>query len=266
MEGGHDFMEQILKCATTASKIASSIIMQSFKKVTVEYKDINNLVTKADLDSEKAITECIKNEFPTHDILGEEFTSNASLMSENLWIIDPLDGTNNYSNDIPHFSISIAFAQKGNVKMGLIYDPCRDECFTAISGTGSYLNGEQIHVSPKSEISHAMVATGFYYDRSEIMEKTLNTIHSLFIYKIRGIRRMGSAALDLAWTSCGRYDAYFEYFLSPWDFAAGMLILEEAGGICCNKYGGEISMESEGIIATNKNLHDELTSYIQIKK
>ena len=257
-------MEQILKCAVIASKKASHIILQSFKKVSIEFKDINNLVTKADLDSEKTITECIKNEFPSHDILGEEFKTNASLMSENLWIIDPLDGTNNYSNDIPHFSISIAFAQKGKVKMGLIYDPCRDECFKAISGNGAYLNGQRIKVSSKHDISHAIVATGFYYDRGEIMEKTLNTIHSLFIYKIRGIRRMGSAALDLAWTSCGRFDAYFEYFLSPWDFAAGMLILKEAGGICCNKYGGEISLDSEGIIATNKNLHKKMISFIKI--
>jgi myo-inositol-1(or 4)-monophosphatase len=185
-------------------------------------------------------------------------------MSENLWIIDPLDGTNNFSNDIPHFSISIAFAQRGKVQMGLIFDPCRKECFTAISGKGAYLNGQKINVSLKSDISHAMVATGFYYDRGEIMEKTLNTIHSLFIYKIRGIRRMGSAALDLAWTSCGRFDVYFEYFLSPWDFAAGMLILKEAGGICLDKFGNEISLDSEGIIATNKNLHKEMISYIKL--
>ena len=258
-------MEKIIKLAVNASKKAGEIVLSFYDKQEIQYKDSNNLVTQADIEAEAFIIKAIKGEFPDHSILSEELVEKDPYDSDNLWIIDPLDGTNNYARNIPQFCISIAYAEKGKVLAGVIYDPCRKELFTSIKEKGAYLNGEKIRVSNKNHINQAIIATGFFYDRGEIMEKTLDTIKSLFKQKICGLRRMGSAALDLCWVASGRYDGYFEYKISPWDIAAGMLIVSEAGGICTDRSGASLSLNKEGIVATNGLLNKKITDIVKWK-
>ncbi|MFW5959892.1 MAG: inositol monophosphatase family protein [Chitinivibrionales bacterium] len=223
-----------------------------------------NAVTKADTEAERAIVEMIHSEFPDDEVLGEEFSPGNTGRHKRVWIIDPLDGTNNYANGIPQYAVSIAYAEEGDVKIGVIYDPERDELFSAVKGMGARLNSKEISVSGKGGNAEALIATGFYYDRGEVMEQTLKTVRVLFDNGIRGIRRMGSAALDLAWTGCGRFDAYFEYQLSVWDYAAGILIVKEAGGVCMDVSGRDLSLESGGVIASNRNLSEWIKHVVSI--
>lgn len=252
-----------IKTALNCVKIAQKILKDKFKKAFFYEKEKNNLVTEADLLSERAIVSYIRNKFPTHEILSEEKYRQADLKSPHLWIIDPLDGTNNYAHTIPHFCISVAYAQSGEVIAGVVCDPIRKEFFHAEKEKGAFLNEKKIKVSLTKDISSSIIATGFYYDRGEIMEKTLHSIYALFKSNIRGIRRMGSAALDLCWVACGRYDGYFEYKLSPWDFAAGMLIVKEAQGICYDRQGKEMNLLSQSAIVSNNLIHKKLLNILR---
>lgn len=258
-------MDKKIELAVNAAKKAGEIVLSFYDKPEIKYKESNNLVTQADIEAETYIIKTIKSKFPGHSILSEELVEKDAYDSDNLWIIDPLDGTNNYARNIPQFCISIAYAEKGNVLAGVIYDPCRKELFTSIKGKGAYLNGEKIWVSNKNHINQAIIATGFYYERGEIMEKTLDTIKSLFKQKICGLRRMGSAALDLCWVACGRYDGYFEYKISPWDIAAGMLIVSEAGGFCTDRSGAQLTLNKEGVVATNQILNKKIIDIVKWK-
>ncbi len=257
-------MDEKMKLAQKAAYKAGELILSFYDNIKTSFKNnnSNDIVTQADIESEKAIIQIIQNNYPSHAILSEESYREIPLDSDNLWIIDPLDGTNNYSNKIPQFSISISFAQKGDIKIGVIYDPCRKELFSAIKGEGAYLNGKKIEVSRKKMLNEAIIGTGFYYDRGEIMKKTLDSIYCLFNSKIRGIRRMGSAALDLAWIACGRFDSFFEYMLSPWDIAAGILIVNEAGGACSDRLGKPMTLMGNGIISSNGILHENFLKHV----
>jgi len=212
-------------------------------------------------------SEVIKKKIDPTDLPNDSY-GNPTVLNINkqkgLWIIDPLDGTNNFSRGIPQFCTSIAYAEHGEVLAGCIYDPERDELFSASKGNDAYLNGQKITVSKRNKINETIIATGFYYDRGQIMEQTLKTIHNLFKNNICGIRRLGSAALDLCWVACGRYDAYFEYKLHPWDFAAGMLIVREALGKCYDKSGDTMTLNGEGFIATNTNLEKKFLDLVKI--
>ncbi len=255
-----------LQVAQAAAREAGNIILQHQGCGAISEKAENNLVTEADLTAQDAIIRVIEEHFFGHSIIAEEQDISAQSDSANLWIIDPLDGTNNFAHTIPHFCVSIAFARSGQVVAGVVFDPSRDEMFTASQGNGAFMNGEPISTSGARSLKEAIIATGFYYDRDAIMRKTLKSIENLFAANIHGIRRFGSAALDLCWVACGRFDAYFEYKLSVWDFAAGMFILEEAGGCCTDQQGGPLKLTSTGVAVTNGRFHNEFLDIVSWNK
>ncbi len=254
--------EKILETAKEAAEEASRIIMEFLNKASISNKGTNNLVTEADVRSEKAVREIISREFPSHSILGEENGGEKNHEAENLWIIDPLDGTNNYAHGFPFFSVSIGYAEKGLMKVGYVLDVIRNERFHAIEGAGAFCNGKPIRVSERN-LNEALVGTGFYYDRGTMMQSTLKSIGRLFENNIRGIRRTGSSALDICFVAAGRLDAYFEYKLGRWDFAAGMLILREAGGDCRDATGRQLTLESESYVFSNGVFADRLIELVR---
>lgn len=246
--------------AKTAAINSKKILLELYGKSKTSYKgSYFNLVTEADVASQEAIVEIIRNNFPEDKILAEENDKrNISLESPRLWIIDPLDGTTNFAHNIPHFSISIAFCEYGKVISGVVLDPIKSEIFFAEADKGAFCNDKQIKVSQTKELKYSVIGTGFYYERDILMHKTLESIRKLFESGIQGIRRIGSAALDLCYVAIGRFDGYFEYQLSPWDFAAGLLILNEAGGIFTDRDGKEKGLFSTGVIASNGLIHQKL--------
>jgi myo-inositol-1(or 4)-monophosphatase len=215
----------------------------------------NNLVTEYDYKSEKYIVDEIKKAFPTHNIISEEEGS-VNNNSEYDWIIDPLDGTVNYANNIPIFSVSIALRENGNLIAGAVYQPILNELFTAELGNGAKMNGEYITVSNKIEMNTSLLVTGFPYD---INNDPKNAIRSFTNIVKRGIpiRRLGSAALDLAYVACGRFEGFWEVNLNSWDVAAGILLVNEAGGKCTNYNGKDSLVEDKEILATNGKIHEE---------
>ncbi len=220
----------------------------------------NNLVTEYDYKSEKYIVDEIKKAFPTHNIISEEEGS-VNNNSEYDWIIDPLDGTVNYANNIPIFSVSIALSKNGQLIAGAVYQPILDELFSAELGNGAKLNGESITVSDKSDMNTSLLVTGFPYD---INNDPKNAIRSFTNIVKRGIpiRRLGSAALDLAYVACGRFEGFWEVNLNSWDVAAGILIANEAGGKCTNYNGISSIVDDKEILATNGQIHEELLQVI----
>ncbi len=252
--------------AAEAAIQAGKIVLEAQGKAAVKEKSLNNLVTEADLAAQEVIIKTIKQNFPDHLIIAEEGDLRAGSDGDNLWIIDPLDGTNNYAHNIPQFSISIAYARSGQVLTGVVYDPVRNEMFSAEHTGGAFLNNRPIKTSAAASLQEAIIATGFYYDRGDIMRKTLSSIEKLFEANIHGIRRFGSAALDLCWLACGRFDAYFEYKISIWDFAAGMLIVNEAGGKCSDQYGKPLSLKAGGLIVSNGNFHNDFLALVSLTK
>lgn len=239
-----------------AAKKAGAIIA-GLRGAAPRSKSLNNLVTDADVRAEEAIAGVIHEAFPNHAVFGEEGRGVKTLAADNLWVVDPLDGTTNFAHGIPHYSVSIAYAERGVVKAGVVFDPLRGEMFGAAHGQGAFLNGAPIMPSKASRLGEAVVVFGFYYDRGDIMRKTLRAVEKLLEHNIRDIRRTGSAALDLCWVACGRFDAYFEYRLSPWDFAAGALIAGEAGARVADAEGRRLTLESRGVIAASPAVYDE---------
>lgn len=246
--------QEILAVAQHAARQAATVLKRYAATPEVSFKasQTQNLVTQADVDAEQAILKEIRQHYPDHDLLCEESLPTAGTTAASLWIIDPLDGTTNYAHGIPQFCTSIAYAESGTVQVGVVYDPMRDEMFHAVRGEGAFLNDVQIHCAERQELSEAVVATGFYYDRGDLMRRTLRSIERLFEHNVRGIRRFGGAALDLSWVACGRIDAFFEYQLSPWDYAAGSLIIEEAGGKCADRTGKALEIDSRSTIVASE--------------
>ncbi len=247
-------MQEELNLAMEAARKAGACILEHYDAPDIRQKASHNLVTAADLAAEKIITELISRRFPDHALLAEEGWQDTSLAAPDLWIIDPLDGTNNYAHHFPHFCVSIAYAKQGQAQAGVVYDPVREEMFTAERGAGALLNDKPITTSAAPDLKQALVGTGFYYERGQIMELTLEKIRTLFKTNIHGVRRTGAAALDLCWIAAGRLDAFFEYRLAPWDFAAAALIIEEAGGRVACRCGQPLKLDSKGITATNAHL------------
>jgi myo-inositol-1(or 4)-monophosphatase len=245
-------MKTHLELATAAALEAGKLVVSMLGRSAITQKGTTyNLVTDADTASERLIAELITQNFPDSEILGEEDHAVKDLLAPKLWVIDPLDGTNNFAHEIPQFSISIAYAEFGKVLAGVVYDPSCNELFSAERGKGAWLNGKPISVSRNKTLSESMIATGFYYDRGDLLDNTIRAIYRLFKSNIQCVRRMGSAALDLSYVACGRFDAYYEYMLSPWDFAAGTLILEEAGGVWTDREGCNSGLQSKGILCSN---------------
>ena len=254
--------DKVFETATAAARAGGDVLLKYFGDVSIHEKSTQNLVTQADFDSEALVVKMISQRYPDHQVMREEGESTGSSSSEHLWIIDPLDGTNNYAHGLPHFCISVAYAYRGRVQVGVVFDPIRKEMFSAIRGQGAQLNEQKMAVSQAEELTQSLVATGFFYERGEVMLKTVDAIRDLFLVNVRGVRRMGAAALDLTWVACGRMEGFFEYRLAPWDFAAGWLIVEEAGGVCRNSAGAELALDSNGIIATCPGITEKLTEVV----
>lgn len=219
-----------------------------------ETDETYNLVSDADIESEQAIASVIGSHLPSHSILGEEEQS-GDVDAENLWIVDPLDGTNNFAHRIPHFAVSVGFYQAGIAQCGIVVNPVRNDWYYAVRGEGAFHNGNPIHVNQEDKLDQTMIGCGFYYDRGAMMEATLASVHEFFKENIHGIRRFGTAALDLCQVASGLFGAFFEYQLSPWDFAAGRLILEEAGGVISDCHGHPLELKQSSLLASNKLLH-----------
>jgi myo-inositol-1(or 4)-monophosphatase len=256
-------MQKELEIARVASREAGRLVKEMQATMTSSEKAKNNLVTSADLAAEEMIVSMIRKQFPGHSFCAEERHESTPTDADNLWIIDPLDGTNNYAHAIPHFSISIAYAEKGEVLAGVVFDPMRDECFTAEKGAGAFCNGKRISVTPCDRLDQSIIATGFAYDRGNVMEQTLSAVHRLFKADIRGIRRQGSAALDMSWVACGRFDGYFEYQIRSWDFAAGMLIVREAGGACDDRDGSPLALTAASVVTSNGRIHRDFLDTVR---
>jgi len=222
---------------------------------------INNLVTEADHASEKAIIDVIKKHFPGHSILSEE-CGDLDQASEYKWIIDPIDGTVNFANRIPICCVSIGIERNGQMVFGAIYNPFINEMFLAERGQGATLNDKPISVSTKEHVISSCFVTGFPYTYLDEPNGPLE-VFERFIRRGIPVRRLGSAAIDLAWVACGRFDGFYEHKLQAWDSAAGFLIVEEAGGKVTNLKGEPYSPYEPGIIASNGVLHDELTEWVK---
>jgi myo-inositol-1(or 4)-monophosphatase len=219
-----------------------------------------DIVTEADHEAEAAVIETIQRAFPTHAILAEESGANAHT-SEHRWIIDPLDGTTNFAHGFPQFCVSIAYERRGRVQTGVIFDAFKKELFIANRGKGARLNGKPIRVSRIPTLDMSLLATGFPYDRRE-RRRYYMAFWESFMMSTQGVRRTGSAALDLAWTACGRVDAFWEFGLKPWDIAAGALVVEEAGGQVSNMDGSPLDLTGAQIIASNGRLHQQMIELI----
>lgn len=210
--------DTLLETAKDAARAGADVLTHYLGKAEVNFKEgsTQNLVTQADVEAEAAVVDVIRRQYPTHAILGEEGGGEVDYEAEHLWIVDPLDGTTNYVHRIPQFCTAVAYASRGEIQRGVVLDPCRQELFHAVRGAGAFLNGEPISVSQNSAFTEAVIATGFYYDRGDMMRQTLSSIEKLFENNVRGVRRLGAAALDLCWVACGRWEGFFEYRLSPW--------------------------------------------------
>ena len=256
--------EKILAVAREASLKAGSYLKKNYgdiRRHEVEFKGAINLVTKHDRESQQIIYQLLKENFPHHSILSEE-----DLKVENekelLWVIDPLDGTTNYAHSLPVFSVSIAFLQEGKPQVGVVYAPLLDEMFYAVKGNGAFLNGKRIAVSKEKDLGKSMLGTGFPYDLRESSRNNIDHF-SKFLLKSRAIRRMGSAAIDLAYTAAGRFDGFWELKLFPWDIAAAMLMVQEAGGKVTDFAGNPCDPFMRDIVASNSQIHEQMLQVIQ---
>ena len=235
---------------------AGALLMPYFRRrVAIEYKGEADLVTEADRNSEKLIRERIKAKWPSHDILGEE-QGLVDTGSDYRWYIDPLDGTTNFAHSFPVFCVSMGLEHKGQMVAGVVYDPTRDEMFSAEQGSGAFLNGELIHVSKIANLNECLVATGFpSYKRHK--NPNIHFYHQITL-RTHGVRRAGSAAIDLCYVASGRLEAFWEFNLNSWDTAAGVLIVEEAGGRVSGFDDSPFQIDSRETLASNGLVHAAL--------
>ncbi len=257
--------QQFVEVAEGIAREAGALLREFYHRgVRTEYKGDVDLVTEADRASEKLITERLHAAFPDHGVYGEEGTRSA-LESEYRWYVDPLDGTTNFAHGFPAFCVilgcehrpaGLAPGQDGEMVAGVIYDPLRDEMFSAARGGGANLNGEAIHVSRTGKLQESLIATGF---PSQKRHRSPNVhFYQEFTLRSHGVRRAGSAALDLAYVAAGRLDGYWEFILNPWDTSAGYLLVEEAGGAITHFDGGKFTLDSREVFATNGRIHAEM--------
>ena len=240
---------------------AGSLLMSYFdRQIKIEYKGDADLVTVADRKSEALILEKIRAQFPTHDVMGEEGARIES-GSDYKWYVDPLDGTTNFAHGFPVFCVSLGVQFRGQGTAGVIYDPTRDEMFAAEAGKGATLNGKPIHVSATSRLADCLIGTGFPSHKRH-KNPNIHFYHQITL-RTHGVRRAGSAALDLCNVAAGRFDGFWEFNLNPWDTAAGVLIAEEAGARITNFSGGPFHLDSRETLASNGLVHDALLHEFQ---
>ncbi|MDH5301089.1 MAG: inositol monophosphatase [Gammaproteobacteria bacterium] len=249
-------MHPTLNIATRAARSAGQVILRSVNHIdtlNISEKQANDYVTEVDKRAEVEIINVIRRAYPDHAILAEE--SGASGEGDFQWIIDPLDGTTNFLRGIPQFSVSIAMLHKGKLELGVVYDPVKDEMFMAYRGNGAQLNDRRIRVTARKTMRGALLGTGFPFRPDQDLDRYLKTLKAL-IPDTAGIRRPGSAALDLAYVAAGRYDAFWELGLNRWDMAAGALIVREAGGAVTDIDGTDSFLDSGDLLASNLRLHE----------
>jgi myo-inositol-1(or 4)-monophosphatase len=253
----------MLQTAIEAAKKAGTFLHESKgKELRIERKSSSiDLVTQVDTEAEKIIIDIIRNRYPDHIILGEEGGENRNI-SAFRWIIDPLDGTVNFTHGLPIYCVSIAVEQNGTIVAGVVYDPNTGELYTAERGKGAYLNGERIRVSDTDKLIDSLLITGFPYNIHENPDYAIERFID-FLTRAQGIRRLGSAAIDLCYIAAGRADGFWEVFLKPWDIAAGILLVEEAGGKVTDFSGNPIDVHSPRVLASNNAIHDQMLNVLR---
>lgn len=249
-------MAGYLETAVDIAREAGSLLANLFeKRIGFELKGDFDLVTAADRASEKLVVERIRSHFPSHSIMAEEGGGHES-PGEYRWYVDPLDGTTNFAHGYPMFNVTLALEKAGQLIAGVIYEPVRQEMFAAELGGGAYLNNRRIHISKVDRLADSLLITGFpSYKRH--LSVNVHFFHQAAM-ATHGVRRSGSAALDLAYVAAGRADGFWEFGLKPWDMAAGIILVEEAGGRCTDMSGGPRSLTGPHLVATNTAIHDEM--------
>jgi myo-inositol-1(or 4)-monophosphatase len=255
-------LEKGLSLATDLAQKAGHLQMEHLGRVkSIEYKGAINLVTEVDRKCEDMIYSGISKTFPEHDVLAEEGLAQRQ-QSPFRWVVDPLDGTVNYTHCFPFFGVSIALEHEGQLVGGVIYDPTREELFLAGKGKGATLNGEPIRVSKAARLMESLLATGFAYNVQEEGPDNLDNF-AKFIKSARAVRRPGAAAIDLAYIACGRLDGFWELFLRPWDTAAGVVIIREAGGMVTSFDGSEFDLYGPEILVSNGLIHQQMIEVLK---
>lgn len=258
------FLDQIEEVARAGAD-ALMPYWRSLEPHQISEKSRNDLVTSADKAAEKAILDEITSRFPDHAVLAEESGWTRRRDDRPTWIVDPLDGTTNFVQGIPQFAVSIGVAVNDRVDYGVILDPVKNDVFRGGRGLGAHWNGRPCRVAERPSLDGALLATGFPFRKNELLDAFLAIFREVFP-RCKGIRRAGSAALDLAYTACGLYDGFFEFRLSPWDLAAGTLLVEEAGGIVSDMDGGPGFLSTGDIICGTEGIHSALLEIVQAKK
>jgi myo-inositol-1(or 4)-monophosphatase len=254
---------ELARACAEAARRGGEILRDRFgRRRTIEYKGGIDLVTDADRASEGALLEFIGRRFPGAAILAEESGASGVAGGALRFIVDPLDGTTNYAHGLPHFAVNVAVADADGLAAGATYDPTRDELFVGARGEGATLGGERIACSREADLGRALLTTGFPYDVHEHADEPLR-LFGAYIRRARAIRRLGSAALDLAYLACGRFDGFWEAKLKPWDLAAGVLLVREAGGVVTDYDGGDRVLETGTICAAGAALHGELLAVLR---
>lgn len=257
-------LADILQPTIDVAKKAGAFIRderKSFDRSKVEEKGLNDLVSYVDQEAEKLIVKGLREILPEADFITEEGSAGRAGKAFT-WIIDPLDGTTNFIHGLPIFSVSIGLKQEDELVLGVVYEINFDECFYAVKGQGAFCNGKPIRVSRASKLGESLIATGFPYSAFAQIDQYLQALRDL-MEKCHGLRRMGSAAVDLCYVACGRFDGFFEYDLKPYDVAAGVIIIKEAGGMVSDFSNGENYLFGKEIIATNTAIHEEAIAIIQ---
>jgi myo-inositol-1(or 4)-monophosphatase len=246
------------------SREAGAVLMTHYGKLTrVDKKGKRDLVTAADREAESSVLARIRAAFPDDAILSEESLPTQK-MAPRLWILDPLDGTTNFVHRLPHFAVSLAFYEDGVPLAGCVFNPLLGECYTASRGGGAFLNGAPIVCSKQTALSECLLTTGFHYKLEQLQDNNLQHFVDVAL-QVRGVRRLGSAALDLCYTADGRYDGFWELHLSAWDVAAGVLIAQEAGCVVSDFAGGGDWLFGGRVIAANPNLHGQIAAIVTTK-
>ncbi len=252
-----------LQAAVDAAREAGQMLKENLNvSREIHFKGEVDLVTNFDNQSQKEIFDRLSTNFTDHDFIAEEGLEQEK-GGDFRWIIDPLDGTTNYAHRFPIFTVSIALEWRGHVICGVVYDPMRDEMFTGIKGEGAFLNGRHIKVSSIIELDKSLVATGFPYDLRESSDNNIAHFNN-FLTRVQAIRRCGSAAMDLCYVACGRFDGFWELKLKPWDVAAASLIVEEAGGHLSDFQDGEFSIYSPETLGTNGLIHQQMVDVLKL--
>ncbi len=261
MENWREFLVVAEKAAREAGKLLKRGMSEGKK---IYFKGAVDLVTDFDRRAQEVIFKRLSEAFPGHGFLAEEELSQPAA-KDFLWIIDPLDGTTNYAHRFPVFCVSIGLKFQERIVLGVVYDPNRDEMFVALAGKGARLNGKRIRVSSVDDLNRSLLATGFPYD---IRESPVNNVDHFndFIVRAQAVRRCGSAALDLCYVACGRFDGFWELKLKPWDMAAGALMVHEAGGRISDFDGNEFRVEGDELLATNGLIHEAMMKVLQMGK